>query len=309
MNLNQLEYFIAVAETLNFTKAAERSFITQTAISQQIRSLEDTVGVKLLERDKHHVRLTAAGETYLREARAIVEHSNDAIRLARSVSEGVSGSLCIGFIRGYVYEGIADLIRDYHTLYPNVNISFYRDNMNGLYSALESGRCDLIFNLAPSIGKDYPAGISSKYVSSYPLVVAMPQGHRFSDRKSLKYPELEGEDFIIMQPSARPKDDAEEVLVAYERGGFIPNIVASEAEPETLLLMVSAGMGISVLPEYIVRNHTLGRSLKVVPIVRADESPEMLETDICWRSESVNPAAGRFFEMTEQMHMRLADGI
>ena len=89
MNLNQLEYFISVAETLNFTKAAAKCFISQTAMTQQIRSLEKTVGVPLFIRDKHHVELTAAGRVYLNEARIILHRSNEALRMAKLASEGL----------------------------------------------------------------------------------------------------------------------------------------------------------------------------------------------------------------------------
>jgi len=91
MNLNQLEYFISAAETLNFSKAAAKCFISQTAMTQQIKALEKTIGVPLFVRDKHHVELTTPGRVYLGEARAIIERSNQALRLARLASEGLTG--------------------------------------------------------------------------------------------------------------------------------------------------------------------------------------------------------------------------
>jgi len=293
MNLNQLVYFISVAETLNFTKAAEKNYISQTAISQQIHALEQTVGVPLLIRDKHHVELTPAGEVYLSEAKMIIERSNDAIRLARTASVGLSGSITIGFISGSVNERFSQILHDFHTIYPNVSIRLYRDNMNGLSEALENGSCDVIINLAASIRHNKDA-YQHRFISSHPLTAALPEGHRLSDRKAIKYSELNGENFIIMQPSGRPKDDAEEVLVAYERGGFIPNIVAAEREPEMLLLMVSAGLGISVLPEYIIKNQTLGRNIVVLPIIKEDGTPEMLDLEVCWRQDNLNPVTEKF---------------
>ncbi|MCR4651582.1 MAG: LysR family transcriptional regulator [Lachnospiraceae bacterium] len=302
MNLNQLEYFITAAETLNFTKAAEMCFITQTAISQQIKALEENIGVQLFDRSsKHHIRLTAAGEVYLREARDIVRRSNDAARLARSTSEGVSGSICIGFISGLVNKNLSDIIRTYHITYPNVKIRFYRDNMSGLYQALDKGECDIIFNLTSTIGNSRPSD-GHRYFQSFPLVAALPGGHRLCERSTISYSELEHENFIIMQPSDRPKDEAEEVLVTYERGGFIPNVVATEGDPETLLLMVASGIGISVLPEYIVSNLTLGRNINIVHITKPDGSPEMLDIEVCWSKSGLNPATERFFSNLEQYH-------
>ena len=295
MNLNQLEYFVSVAELKSFTKAAEKCYITQTAISQQIRALEEAVGVPLLIRDKHHVELTAAGEVYLNEARAILRRSSEAIKLARSATEGITGSITIGFIRGYADDGLADLIRTFHRKYPGISISFCRDNMNGLYSALETGKCDLAFNLSTSLDKSL-AGLSHRYFSGCALTVALPLGHRLSGKQTVKYSELSDESFIIMQPPGRPRDEAEEVMVTYERGGFIPRIVAAEGEPETLLLMVSSGAGVSILPEYIVKNHAIGRNVRVVPIVKEDGTAELLEIELSWKSEHANPIVSRFLE-------------
>ena len=99
MNLKQMEYFVAAAEQLNFTRAAKKCFISQTAMTLQIQSLEEKIGVPLFVRDKHHVELTAAGKVYLNEARAILVRAEEAAKLARTAAEGVAGELTIGFIR------------------------------------------------------------------------------------------------------------------------------------------------------------------------------------------------------------------
>ena len=101
MNLKQMEYFVAAAEQLNFTRAAKKCFISQTAMTLQIQSLEEKIGVPLFVRDKHHVELTAAGKVYLNEARAILVRAEEAAKLARTAAEGIAGELTIGFIRGY----------------------------------------------------------------------------------------------------------------------------------------------------------------------------------------------------------------
>ena len=88
MNLKQLEYFVSVAETLNFTRAARKCFISQTAMTQQIRALEESIGVLLFIRDKHHVELTPAGRVFMYEAKAILSRSEEAVKLARSAAEG-----------------------------------------------------------------------------------------------------------------------------------------------------------------------------------------------------------------------------
>ncbi|MDO4960841.1 MAG: LysR family transcriptional regulator [Eubacteriales bacterium] len=293
MNLNRLEYFVNVAETLNFTKAAEKCFISQTAMSQQIKALEEAVGVPLLIRDKHHVELTAAGRVFLNEARGILIRSNEAMRLARIASEGAEGKLCIGFIRGYEHSDLPEMLRAFHMAFPNISISLLRENSSPLYDAIEQGKCDLAFTIAPFSRKG--SELAHRYISSYALMAVVFEGHPFADRGSISYRELSEEKFIIMQPQGRPRDEAEEAMVCYERGGFFPDIVASEGESETVLVMVEAGLGISVLPEYILRNRVLSRGLRSIPILKEDGSAETLDFELC-RAKQLTPAAEKFLE-------------
>ena len=126
MNTQQLDYFIAVAREKNFTKAAKQCFISQTAISLQIKALEKNLGVQLLERDKHHVELTPAGKIYLKEAEEIISKLSEARRLANIASSGIAGTLTVGFIRGYEQSNISTVLRNfflekmplYLTIYP-----------------------------------------------------------------------------------------------------------------------------------------------------------------------------------------------
>ena len=151
MNINQLEYFVSLADTLNFTKAAERCFISQTAMTQQIKSLEKTVGVPLFIRDKHHVELTAAGRVYRNEARQIIERSNEALKLARMVSEGTTGELSIGYCSGYGQSDLAEPLQKFHKAYPAIKLSLFSDNTNRLIEALLRKDCDIVLTPSPKI--------------------------------------------------------------------------------------------------------------------------------------------------------------
>ena len=145
MNLKQLEYFIAVAELLSFTKAAKKCYISQTAITLQIQSLEKRLGVSLFIRDKHHVELTAAGKVYLNEARAILIRAEEAAKLARTASEGVTGELSVGFIRGYEQSRFSETLRTFREAYPNISLHLIRDNMSALYHHLEDNSYKFIY--------------------------------------------------------------------------------------------------------------------------------------------------------------------
>lgn len=298
MNLKQLEYFVTVAETLNFTKAAKKCFISQTAMTLQIRSLEEKIGVPLFIRDKHHVELTAAGRVYLNEVKAILTQAEDAVKLARTAAEGFTGSLNIGFIRGYEQSAFSKTIREFHETYPNISFQFLRENMSALYQLLEDGECDVAFNLSASY-QEYP-GVKRRFLKAYPLKAILYPGHPLEKKKSLTYRELAREDFIIMQPKGRPNDEAEEVLLCYNRGGFVPNIVFREREVQTVLLMVSAGLGVAILPEYAVRYFQHTQNLVVIPLLREDQAEETLDFEISWRAANQNPAIEKLLKWMEE---------
>ncbi len=298
MNINQLEYFISVAETLNFTRAAAKCFISQTAMTQQIRALEKTVGVPLFIRDKHHVELTAAGRVYLNEARMIVNRSNEALRMARLASEGIEGELAIGFIRGYGQSDFSRLLRTFHATYPGIRINLLRDNMSILMDRLRNRDCDLIFTISP-FKREFPE-LDHLYLRSYPLMAVLYAGHPLSDRSSLSYEELEDEDFIMMQPTDRPRDQMEESMLIYERGGFLPRISAIEGDQETLLLMIASGMGISLLPEYIIRHCRKNPDYRIIPMLRRDGSAETIDFEVSWAVENKNPALEQFLGILQQ---------
>ena len=286
MNLNQLEYFVSAAENLNFTKAANQCFISQTAMTQQIKSLEKTVGVPLFVRDNHHVELTPAGKVYLKEARAILERSDEALRLARLVTDGTHGEINVGYISGFGSSDAPAVLNSFHSAYPNIKMNISRDTMSGLVDSLNRGECDVAFTVA--LPPDQARHVNHKYIRSYPLMAVLDAGHPLSNKASLKYSDLVDENFIIMQPSARARDEMEETVLIYKRGGFVPNIVAFEREPETILLMISLGMGIALLPEYIVRHHHKNPGLKIVPIEKNDGTSETLDFEIAWSQKNSN---------------------
>ena len=175
MNLKQMEYFVAAAEQLNFTRAAKKCFISQTAMTLQIQSLEEKIGVPLFVRDKHHVELTAAGKVYLNEARAILVRAEEAAKLARTAAEGVAGELTIGFIRGYEQSRFSETLRSFHEAYPNISIHLLRENMSALYELLDNGTCDLAFNL--SLYTQNYEDLKHRFLKQFPMMAVLYPGH------------------------------------------------------------------------------------------------------------------------------------
>ncbi len=298
MNLNQLEYFIMAAETLNFTKAAKKCYISQTAMTQQIKTLENTIGVPLFIRDKHHVELTRAGEIFLNEAKIIVERSQKALKLVRTNASGLEGKITIGFICGYGHGEFIDIVKEFHKMYPNIQISLIRDNMSVLFEKLEKGECDVIFTLSPY--RQTFENTEHLYLNSYPLLASLYKNHPLSNRQTLKYSDLKNENFIIMQPYRRAKDEAEESMLIYDRGGFFPNIMAMEGDPETLLSMISVGLGISILPEYIVLPYYKDTHLVFLPLHQENGEAQTMEFECSWLKHNSNLMVHHFIEVVKE---------
>lgn len=298
MNLKQLEYFVAVAENLNFTRAAEKCYISQTAITQQIQQLERTVGVPLFERDKHHVTLTTAGRVYLGEAQKILRQSEEALKLARLAQDGLTGEVKIGFVRGYGSSDLTSFLRSARTVYPNIRIEVKNDTQVALMESLEKGVRDLVFSLAPFAPLEEP--YRSKYLKSYPVMAVLGSDNPLAQAEYLTYGDLKGQPFIMMEPGDRRKEQMEESVLIYERGGFFPEVAASEEDPETLLLMISAGYGISILPEYILDTFSRSSQLKALPLLKSDGSAETMDFVVSWNGENGNPALGRMIELLEK---------
>lgn len=294
LNLNQLEYFVCAAKYLNFTKAAKECYISQTAMTQQIQALEKRLGVKLFLRDKHHIELTVAGNVYLKEAKEILKRSDEAIRLARMASKGMDGELSIGYISGFGQNDFYEILNGFHEAFPNVKLKFVRNTMSGLMDSLQRGDCDVAFSVLPH-QKNYES-MNKIYLKSYPLFVAMSKKHTLSNKKEIKCKELFNEDFIIMQPAGRPRDEMEEMLWVYNRGGFLPQVVAVEREPETIMLMVSQEIGVSLLPEYIVNSYRNTEEFAIVPLMREDGMAETLDFGIVWPEDTTNSTVEHLLE-------------
>ncbi|MDO4493753.1 MAG: LysR family transcriptional regulator [Clostridia bacterium] len=296
MNLNRLEYFVAVAETLSFTKAANRCFISQTAMTQQIQALEKDIGVALFLRDKHHVSLTPAGRVYLGEAQKILARASEATRLAKLAAAGEEGEIVVGFPAGFGESDGTDLLSAFRSAHPGIRIKLVRDTVSGLMVKLEAGECAAAFVISSeSVHRKYPDA-AFRFLKNYPLMAVLPLGHPLAGRGFITYADLAPERFIIMQPGDRSRDEMEEVMLIYRRGGFVPEIAAFEREPETMLLMVSLGLGVCFLPEYIVRNRR-NPGIAVVPLAHSDGSAETVGFEVACRPAVTGTAAEKLLSV------------
>ena len=184
MELKQLEYFIAVAEEANFTRAAKRVHISQSGVSAQIRKLELDLGAALIDRSGRTATLTTAGVAALEHARSVFA-SLDALRQAVNEVTGlIQGRLVVGMITGCTVQGLFDTLADFHRDHPGIAITLVEDNSGPLAERVRSGELDLA--LIGTAGAP-PAGLGALILASERIVAAVPRDHSLSkqDRKSV----------------------------------------------------------------------------------------------------------------------------
>lgn len=285
MNLNQLQYFIAVAECNSFTKAAAQFYISQTAITQQIQVLEEQLGVKLFSRSTRPISLTPAGALFLTEARAICERMQLAKNRVMEAADGIMGTIKIGYTKGYEQSKLPGLIHQFHRDNPGSMVQCYRHNSDALGTGLLNGDYDVIFTWDSSnIVAD--RRIAYCEFERVPLVVAMDIAHPLAHKSSIKRQDLRNEKILYMSPAATGQSYGDNHFMdLYRKAGYIPDILFYSNDIESILMMVSAQEGISILPAYGAQRILPMDNVVFCPL----EGDEEYETIICaWEKDSSN---------------------
>ena len=247
MELRHLRYFIAVAEELNFTRAATRLHIGQPPLSMQIRDLEEEIGVRLFERGPRRVALSTAGERFLLHARRILDGVEEAVAEARRAARGELGELRVGFTSSLPFTDLLpDALNAYRRRFPQVRLQLREMFTPEQFQALVRGELDVGF-VRLQAGTP-PAGIVLREVARNPLRLVVNAAHRLAGAAQVRLAELAGEDFISFP--ADVGTDLPGVLRALCRqAGFEPRIVQTAREATTQIGLVAAGLGVAVLPE------------------------------------------------------------
>jgi len=293
LNLNQLRYFVSVAETGSFTKAAMNHYVSQTAVTQQIHSLEELVGAKLLDRNSRPATLTPAGKVFLKEAREMLSKMDTALLRAREASTGLQGELRLGYTKGYEHSDLPKYLSRFHHEYPNVLISCYRCDTDMLAAGLINGEYDVIFTW-DSTNLRQEEALQLQLVEHVPLSVALYASHPLARRKELTRKDLRQENILFMSPSGTGDSFGDAYYIKlYQQAGYQPNILMRSNDMESILMMVAAEEGISIVPEYSHSWNIGTENVVFVPLVGEGETEEIL---IVWRKNDDNPALEHFIQ-------------
>lgn len=245
MELRHLRYFRAVAEELHFGRAAQRLHIAQPPLSQQIRQLEEELGVSLFTRSTRRVELTRAGAAYLAKTIAILDAVEEAGAQATRVDSGVEGHLAVGCVGSATYSLLPQFIRALRNALPAVDLRVRGEMLApSQLIALHNGEIDIGLLRPPVVD---PA-LVTETVRRDRLLVALPSGHPLTDRRRLAIADLRDEDFVGHAGGGRSRM-AELVTTLCGAAQFTPRVRHQVDETSTLVTLVAAGLGVAVVPE------------------------------------------------------------
>jgi DNA-binding transcriptional LysR family regulator len=290
IELRLMRSFVAVAEELHFGRAAVRLGISQPPLSKHIQQLEETLGASLLQRNNRSVTLTAAGRVFLDEARRTVEQFERAISLAQHADRGESGHLALGFIDAAIYSIVPDAVRLFAQAYPNVKLSLTEMLIPEQIDALAEHRIDAGL-IHPPI--DRP-GIAIETILIEPLIVALPSGHPLARHKEIALPLIAKEPLIQFPRFINPSL-YDEILVLCRGAGFSPRIALEPTPKQTIIGLVAAGLGLSLLPACL--GNLMRRGVTYRPLTGGNLN---IVTSLAWREGENTPAVERFREVVRK---------
>jgi DNA-binding transcriptional LysR family regulator len=252
MDSRQLHHFLALAETLNYHRAAERLHIAQPPLSASIRRLEGKVGVPLFERNRRGTELTAAGAAALEHARRAVFHSEQFTLAARTAARGEAGSLRVGFVGSATYALMPRVLPLFRARFPGVQLQLEESTTARIVEMVEAGDVDVGLVRFP-IARACKARIVPAERDVF--VAALPVAHPLARRSRLALGDLAGEPFVMYSASVVPGLHAA-ALLACQEAGFIPEVQQEAVQVQTLISLVESGLGIALVPSVAARHAT-----------------------------------------------------
>jgi DNA-binding transcriptional LysR family regulator len=253
MDLRHLRYFTCVAEELHFGRAAQRLGISQPPLSQQIRALEEELGVQLLERTSRRVRLTEAGRQFLPEARATLSQAAQAAQTARIAHRGEMGRLRLGFSTSVPFiPRVVEALSRFREAYPHVSLELDELPRDEQLSRVERGLLDVAI-LRSFSTPALPADMQSLCIQREGIMLAMRQDHRLAQRTdTLSLDDIRGEPLILFG-SINGAGFNERLIEQCQMMGFEPNVAIEAGSFATLLGLTAAGLGITILSRSLAR--------------------------------------------------------
>jgi len=293
MELRQLRYFVAIADRLSFTRAAEDLVIAQPALSSQIQKLEAEVGAALFVRDKRHVELTDVGRRVLSEARLALTHADRALRMGADGARGITGRLRIGYNRIFPIVQLSRCVRAFRDARPQVEILLDQTPAAEILAHIRDGTMDAGLILLPD--EPLPDDVRALRMFSAGVDVLLPSDHPLAARAKIALIELRDEPFILVNTRDGFESQFEMVMQRCRLAGFVPAVAQEVSETRLVFGLVAAGLGVSLISSALAETHIEG--VARVPV----DPTRHLEYGLVWSEESRNPAFPSFLEIVRSV--------
>lgn len=290
MDLRRIRHFNVLAETLNFSRAAERLHMAQPALSVSIQKLEGELGTRLFERTPTGVLLTASGEAALVEARRLLYHGEQLMRTARDAAAGTGGRLRVGFVGSAIYRVIPAFIPSFHAQYPGVELVLTEATSARILPMLHEEALDIGIVRTPLLQAH---GATLYTLQRDRFIVALPAAHRLAAQESIRLQDLASEAFVMYSPAEATGLHAS-AMAACEAAGFVPEVKQQATQVPTVLALVESGLGVALVPE-VMRGQ---RAPKVAYLeMRREAQSSETTLALAWQSGNESPAAQRFIDL------------
>jgi DNA-binding transcriptional LysR family regulator len=289
MELRQLQTFLVLAEELHFGRAAERLALTQPALSKQIASLEQRMGVQLLFRTKRTVALTPAGQVFVSQAQQLLAQAEAALRLTQRTAKGEAGQLTLGFTETAIHTVLPGLVRQFRQAYPQVELILHNLTTEGQVTGLNEGKLDLAF-LHPPID---PRGLTLQPILSEDFVAVLPPDHPLLSYEQIPIVALAPYPLMI-HPRAEGPVLYDGFLQICEAAGFQPQIAQESISLQTRVCFVAAGLGITFVSERL--QFLVGPNVVCRPLA---DCPIRLQFAAAWRKNSTSPTLRAFLGVVQ----------
>ncbi|WP_282937532.1 LysR family transcriptional regulator [Paenibacillus sp. RC67] len=293
MDIRKLHYFIAVAEELNYNRAAEKLNMTQPPLSQQIQALENELGVKLLDRNKRYVRLTPAGSVFLQEAKMILSQLERSIKTTQLASQGISGHVIIAFVDSAAGGLMVDILKVFRERFPQIQLTLREMTSAQQGQALLDGTIHVGFLRSIEPGKH----IDCRALVSESLVAALPEQHPLAKLPSLSVSSLEEEPFILF-PRHLGSSFHDLIIGFCAQHSVYPNVVQEAIQMYTIVNLVAANLGVSIVPSSV---SVFRRSGVVFRPFKEETPPVPLYA--AWRTDVHTAALSAFLEIVQEMSL------
>lgn len=290
MELRYLRYFVAVAEELSFTRAAERLNIAQPPLSQQIRRLEARLGVTLLRRSKRRVELTEAGRVFLRQAYQAIQSLEEGILLAQRADRGEIGRLAVGILVYISYTLIPPILREFRAQFPEVHVELRFLTNTLQIAALLSGQVDVCFVRPPIDNPD----IASKLISRERFILAMPATHPLAGKSAVSIKQFKNDPFIMYVRELGPTFCSSLVQFC-AKAGFSPKVALEVSQINAAVGLVGAGIGVALVPQSMNQLHF--DNVVYRPLIERAPNVDVL---LAWQAGRPSELLKSFIEMSTQ---------